>query len=459
MEYRCPYCSQMIKYGVYCSACMKRIDWVRKIWNKSACYYNEGLVAAQNRELSRACIYLQKAITLYHYNIEARNLLGLVYLEIGQVGEALKEWIISCSLQKEENRASYYIQAMQKHPKYMEAGKEAIVLYNRALGYLKQGSIDMAMIRLKKAISLQPKLIEARVLLALVYIRQKQYTKANEQVKKTLDIDKGHQRALLYYKDLQREAANGVGNCEKVYPSRQQKPVSLSRTLDTSGYLRKRVGYFLLGSFAMLILGKYLVLPSQIKNYQGEIKQLQTSEETLSQQLQTLSETYEVKLTELENDKTKLESEVTQYKKSVNTLTQKQKLNVAVQLEEERDYVKAAETIYSVSSSGLEEEDLQLLTELKERVYSKAAEVLYSEGIRLYQREEYTDALTSLESVLLYEPEEWIGSKTLYYLAEIHDVNQEVDIAKRYYEKVKVEYPDTHSAVRAKKRLEQLEES
>ena len=459
MEYRCPYCGNLIKYGVYCNACMKRIDWIQKIWDKSAFYYNEGLEAAKNRELSRACVYLQKAIMLYQYNIEARNLLGLVYLEIGQVGDALKEWIISCSLQKKENSASYYIAEIQKRPKYIETSKEAIVLYNRALGYLKQGNMDMGMIRLKKAISLQPKFIEARVLLALVYIQQKQYYKAKEQVKKTLDVDKGHQRALLYYKDLEGEDTDHVENYEKAYPSRKQKQVSLSKVLDTSAYLRKRVGYFLLGSLAMFIIGKYLVLPSQMKNYQGEIKQLQTSEETLSQQLQILSETYEVKLTELENHKTKLEKEVTQYKESVNTLTQKEKLNVAAQLEEEREYVKAAETIYSVGSSSLEEGDLQRLSELKERVYPKATESLYNEGVSLYQRENYADALATFESVLLYEPEEWIGCRTLYYLAEIHDVNQEIDTAKRYYEKVKIEYPDTNAAARAKERLEQLEES
>ncbi|MBE6022078.1 MAG: tetratricopeptide repeat protein [Cellulosilyticum sp.] len=456
MGYQCPYCGNSIKYGLYCNVCLKRIDWIEDIGNRSMFYYNKGLEAARSRKLSIATIYLQKAIMLYKYNIEARNLLGLIYFEVGQIGEALKEWIISCSLKKEDNKAIYYMEKVQKQAKTIENRKEAIILYNRGLGYLRQKNMDMAIIRLKKAVSINPHFVEARTLLALAYIEQKQYYKANEQVKKALDVDKSHKMALLYFKYLSAEDTNDVQPYELEY--KNQRETSFKKIVDRGANLRRNVVYFLLGSVSVAVIGVALVMPSQMSAYESEIKQLKLSEETLSEKLQTVSEGYQVELTELKNSKGQLEEEVKRYKASVERLTQKEKLNLASKLREQGDHIKAAETLYSIASSSLEEEDVLILNELKERIYPRAIDSLYNEGVDLHNRAQYMDAIMSFETVLLYEPEEWIGSKTLYYLAESYKESGEIDLAKKYYEKVKIEYPETSAAYQANSRLERLNE-
>ena len=114
MEHKCPYCGSIIKYGLFCNVCLERIEPFKKIWDKSAFYYNKGLEAAKLKELSLACTFLQKAIALYRYNIYARNLLGLIYFETGQLGDALKEWIMSQFLQREDNLATIYIERVHK---------------------------------------------------------------------------------------------------------------------------------------------------------------------------------------------------------------------------------------------------------------------------------------------------------------------------------------------------------
>ena len=113
MMYICPYCGSLEQSDLYCSVCFKETRWVQELWNKSAVYYNKGLKAAKVRDLSLATAYLVKAITLNKYNIEARNLLGLIYYEVGQVGIALKQWIISHSLSKQNNIAAEF----RKSPK------------------------------------------------------------------------------------------------------------------------------------------------------------------------------------------------------------------------------------------------------------------------------------------------------------------------------------------------------
>lgn len=47
---------------------------------------------------------LKTSVMIHKNNIEARNLLGLVYCEMGEVVEALSQWVISKNLQPDNNR-------------------------------------------------------------------------------------------------------------------------------------------------------------------------------------------------------------------------------------------------------------------------------------------------------------------------------------------------------------------
>ena len=58
-------------------------------------YYNLGLEQAGVRNLSGAIVSLKNSLKFNKYNIDARNLLGLIYCETGEVVDALSEWVIS----------------------------------------------------------------------------------------------------------------------------------------------------------------------------------------------------------------------------------------------------------------------------------------------------------------------------------------------------------------------------
>ena len=51
-------------------------------------YYNIGLEKARSRDLSGAVTALKKSLRFDKYQTDARNLLGLIYNEIGEVGAA-----------------------------------------------------------------------------------------------------------------------------------------------------------------------------------------------------------------------------------------------------------------------------------------------------------------------------------------------------------------------------------
>lgn len=59
-------------------------------------------------------------------NIEARNLLGLVYFETGEVVAALSEWVISKNMRPEKNIADDYINMLQSNATRLDAINQTI---------------------------------------------------------------------------------------------------------------------------------------------------------------------------------------------------------------------------------------------------------------------------------------------------------------------------------------------
>lgn len=82
----------------------------------------------------------------------ARNLLGLVYFETGEVVAALSEWVISKNMQPENNIAADYINRLQKNANRLDTINMSIKKYNQCLEYCKRGSIDMARCSLEKCL-------------------------------------------------------------------------------------------------------------------------------------------------------------------------------------------------------------------------------------------------------------------------------------------------------------------
>ena len=86
------------------------MDRTRKIRLISNSFYNAGLERAKRRDLTGAVEYLKKCLNLNKYHIDARNLLGLIYYEMGEVSEALVQWVISMNFKEQDNRADYYLE-------------------------------------------------------------------------------------------------------------------------------------------------------------------------------------------------------------------------------------------------------------------------------------------------------------------------------------------------------------
>lgn len=189
----------------YCPNCgynvliQKKVDYLSKI------FYNQGLEKASIRDLSGAIACLKQSLMYDKRNIRARNLLGLVYFETGEVVSALSEWVISKNLQPTRNLASEYINKLQANPNKLAAINETIKKYNHALMLCREGHEDMAAIQLRKILTQNSKLIKGYHLLALIQMKNGEWNKARRILKKAAKIDKTNTTTLRFLREVDEQ--------------------------------------------------------------------------------------------------------------------------------------------------------------------------------------------------------------------------------------------------------------
>lgn len=229
---KCFNCGADLKDTDYCNNCGADVKLYRRMLRLSNAYYNEGLEKAKVRDLSGAIVSLRQSLKINKRNTDARNLLGLVYFEMGEVIDALSQWIISRSFQSQDNLADDYIEAVQKNPARLETINTTIRKYNQSLVYCGQGSYDLAIIQLKKVLSINMNLLKGHQLLALLYMKNRNYGKARAELKRVLAIDSTNTKALLYMKELDAVA----GKPSSKEPENKSKNKAMSVNKDSIAY-------------------------------------------------------------------------------------------------------------------------------------------------------------------------------------------------------------------------------
>lgn len=174
------------------------MDEMQKIQYAANSYYNRGLEMAKERNLSGAARFLKRALQFNKYHTDARNLLGLIFYEMGETSDALIQWVISINLQPDGNRADYYLDEVQRKPGQLEIASQMVKKFNQALFYAQNDSDDLAVLQLKRIVDEKPNFVKAHLLLALLYMEHGDYTKAGKSLFKVLQIDNNNEKATRY---------------------------------------------------------------------------------------------------------------------------------------------------------------------------------------------------------------------------------------------------------------------
>ena len=201
----CMNCGALLTESVYCPKCGCDVIVQKQAIILSGLYYNQGLEKAGIRDLSGAIDQLRRSLKFNKLNIPARNLLGLIYFETGEVVAALSEWVISKNIQPTNNIAIDYINRLQKDSNKLDVINQTIKKYNLALQNCREGHEDIAMIQLKKILAQNPKLIKGYHLLALLHIHKNEYEKARKTLKKAIKIDKTNTTTLRFLREVDEQ--------------------------------------------------------------------------------------------------------------------------------------------------------------------------------------------------------------------------------------------------------------
>ena len=206
----CPRCNAKVAFMKdRCDNCGQDLKTYRKVISLSNIYYNKGLEQAKVRDLSGAIRSLKQSLEFNKLNTNARNLLGLIYFEEGEIVSALSEWVISKNFQEKNNDADQYMNAIQSTPNKLDSYNQTIKKYNSALYSAQHGDGDMAIIQLKKVVSLNPKFVRAHQLLALLYMmsgKKDQRIRAKRLLTAIQKVD-APKKLLLYKNPLRHRCA------------------------------------------------------------------------------------------------------------------------------------------------------------------------------------------------------------------------------------------------------------
>lgn len=429
-----------------CPHCNADIKIFQKVERASNSYYNDGLQKAQVRNLSGAIISLRQALKLYKYNTQARNLLGLVYYEMGEVVDALSEWVISANYKPEDNLAINYLREIKENRSQLDAVNQTIKKYNQALLYCRQDSRDLAIIQLKKVLSLNPKLVKGHQLLALLYMQEKQPEKAKRALRDAGRIDTDNTTTLRYLKEVNRQLKEkGKDNKPKnddliSYQSGNETIIMPKRFRESS--LGGTLGYILIGLIVGVAATVFLIVPGVKSKIKEDAKNsLLDANDTISNNAITISD-LERQIEDLQNQIDESESKDSEEK--AKTAAYEDLLNAYVAYTSE-DTVSAGSYLEKIDSSMLSGQALETYNTINDSVSATYLEDLYNEAYGYYTAYDYENAAKSFQKIA-DQDESYRDGSAAYYLAQSYRKLEKMEDAKKYYQYILDNYPGTEKA-------------
>ncbi len=466
----CYQCGCSLSEHDFCTNCGADVALYKKIIYISNRFYNEGLERANVRDLTGAITSLRQSLKFNKDNVEARNLLGLVYFETGEVVAALSEWVISKNLRPKKNIADDYIDMIQTNQNRLDTINQTIKKYNQALTYCNQDSLDLAVIQLKKVLSLNPRFIRAHQLLALLYINNEEWDKARRELTKCSEIDTNNTVTQRYLKEVDEMLLPEDG----VKPSSRKKqrsedvvkyqsgnetiiqPVNIREGKGVTSLLNLGIG-IIIG----LAIAVFLILPARIQASRADIdEQLRKVSEMSDAKTATIDE-LQLQVNELTQRGEDLQQDLEAYLGTDGKLRSVESLLKAADayLTNPEEVTVVADHLEEIVQEGAEEtvdnsESFEsLYNTLLALVGPSVSKAYYDDGYEAFRQENYDDAIPNLEKAFKYDA---ANGDALYNLANSYYRSGDVEKAREAYRQVIELFPGTEKANRSEGYLEEM---
>ena len=461
----CYNCGRRLSEHDFCTSCGADVSLYKKVMHVSNMYYNEGLEKAGVRDLSGAVACLRQSLQFNKNNIKARNLLGLVYFEMGEAATALREWVISKNMSPEKNIADEYIDKVRSNSTRLDSINQTAKKYNRALALCNQDSKDLAVIQLRKVLSMNPRFIRAHQLLALLYMEQEEWDRAERELRKCMEIDKNNLQTLRYLKEVEQALMpdEGVKRRRKEETVRYQseneiiiQPLNVREPKRGGGFstvLNMIIG-LIIGVAAMY----FLVVPAAQSRVRNEEQQTITKISSESDAKTARIQELEGQIEGLNGNVQDLRTEIEGYAGTGGTIQVTESLlQIAAEYTETEDKQAAADQLEALAGQV----DMAAMPQGFQRLYQSMNAVIgpelsgeyYDVGYQQYYTGRYEEAVETLSKAVKYDA---ANADALYHLGEAYRSSGDTANAITTYDKVIELFPDTENARLAKYRKDNL---
>ena len=416
-------------------------------------YYNLGLEKAKIRDLSGAAQCLKKSLHFNKYQTDARNLLGLIYYENGEVADALVQWVISLNLQPEDNLADHYLDEVQRKPGQLEIASQTIKKYNQALFHAQGGSDDLAVLQLKRIVEEKPNFVKAHLLLALLYMAREDFNKAGRCLYKILQIDKSNQKALHYMSIVKQNTGRADAEKRKMVKAFSHRQMEDDDVIIPNSYKESTglstILHIIIGLFLGVAVFFVLILPARTKALNSEKNQEIIA---YSQKLGNANQQYDM----LKSEYDKLNAQAKEVQSRLDELTngntsvmaQYQGLIWILQNYRTGDMVTAAKSFAEASFDLIEDENIQAIVEsIRQDMTANIYQNLVDRGLTLWNAGNKTEAMDYFQASLTIKPD---NPEALFYVGRLYQDAGDMDNANTMFDKVVNEFPDSPYVERAR---------
>lgn len=457
---KCMICGTPLTAGERCPKCGCRVTAQKKAGALSNLYYNQGLEKAQVRDLSGAITCLRRSLKMNKLNIQARNLLGLVYFETGEVVAALSQWVISKNMAPEGNMAAGYIEELQKNANRLDAINTSIKKYNQCLEYCRSGNTDMAAMQLKKVLASNPKLIKGYHLLALIYIHDGEYEKARRQLKAAARVDKTNTTTLRFLREVEERTGRKT-NLEPRFRMMERDSEGRDGSLvfksgnDTiiqpPEFKEKSITNTLVNLVLGLVVGAaalwFLVVPARTQKINEEANQKIVE---YSNKMATQSAELERMQEEMDASQEAVDTAQNQISEADKKSTGYENLLKAWLAYRSGSSTNTANALESVDPNLLSVEGKELYDTMMDEVGSVLRRKYRDEGEASLDAGDYDAAIASLTKSLDIQQDR----RAMFYLAQAYEGKGDTANANKWYQKIIDEYPGTQYAQDAEDYME-----
>ena len=410
---------------------------------------------------------MHQSLKLNKSNIQARNLLGLVYYECGEVVAALSEWVISKNLKPEDNAADDYMDLVRNDPSRLETFNQTIKKFNIALNHCHQDRLDMAVIQLKKVLSMNPGFIRAHLLLALLYLNNGNYAKAKTEAQKSLKLDTGNVMAARYLKEAEAMMLpqDSKNNEEKTKAKNdvvryQSGNETIIQPVRTNMFTRSgSIWGIVLGVVLGIAAAYYLILPARIQSMNASFReQISDISEESDSKSAKLGE-YEQQIASLNTELEGLREEVSSFKETETTGSAPNDLMAAVSsyLNDPEDMDTIETQMNGIDLNNMDGGASKQFTDLYNAFMVLVGEELskrsYNTGYEAYRSGDYETAISYLSKAFQYDS---TNVDALYNLGNAYYESGDTDNAKVVYDQVVNDFSDTRSASSAETKLAEI---